>query len=198
MDAAAPRVPDEDQARMLRARAGDAAAFEELYERWSRPILRFFFHVAYDRDAAEDLCQETFLRVWRAAPRYEVRARFSTYLFQVAKNLWINEREKALRRPRRVSLDACDDPGEGVPLRDAIPGDSPDPAEEAARAETGRRLRAAIDSLSEKLRPVFVLGAVEGMPYDEVAGVLEIPVGTVKSRMWAAVRALRERLGDPP
>ena len=184
---------------MLRAARGDAAAFSELYDRWSRPLLRYFWHLCYDRDAAEDFLQETFLRLWRAAPRYEVRARFSTYLFQIAKNLWINERAKVLRRPLRISLDAPRDLGEegSGTLGDRLAGADPDPGDEAARAETGRRIRAAVDRLSEKLREVFVLAGLEEMPYAEVASVLGIPEGTVKSRMWAAVRELRKSLEVP-
>ena len=183
---------------MLRAGRGDAAAYAALYDRWSGPLLRYFFHLAYDRDAAEDLLQETFLRVWRAAPRYEVRARFSTYLFQVAKNLWINERAKILRRPLRVSLDAPRDGAEdgGDSLAQRLDSGAARPEEEAGRRETGRRIRAAVDGLSEKLREVFVLAAYEEMPYAEIGEVLGIPEGTVKSRMWSAVRALRASLGE--
>jgi len=184
---------------MLAAGRGDADAFAALYDRWSGPVLRYLWHLGYDRDGAEDLLQETFLRLWRAAPRYEVRARFSTFLFQVAKNLWINERAKVLRRPPRVSLDA---PREGAggeeldPLAARVEGDAPSPAEDAARQETGRRIRAAVDALPERLRLVFVLGAIEERPYAEVAEVLGIPEGTVKSRMWSAVREVRRRLGE--
>jgi RNA polymerase sigma-70 factor (ECF subfamily) len=184
---------------MLAAGRGDGEAFASLYDRWSGPILRYFWHLCYDRDGAEDLMQETFLRVWRAAPRWEVRARFSTWLFQVAKNLWINERAKVLRRPLRVSLDA---PGagpsgeEGEALAARLAGDGPAPPEEAERIESGRRLRAAVEGLSEGLRAVFVLGGLEERPYAEVAAILGIPEGTVKSRMWAAVRQVRARLGE--
>jgi RNA polymerase sigma-70 factor (ECF subfamily) len=184
---------------MLAAGRGDAAAFAALYDRWSGPVLRFLWHLGYDRDGAEDLLQETFLRVWRAAPRYEVRARFSTYLFQVARNLWINEREKVRRRPPRVSLDAPvegAEGGDGDPLAARLPGDGPTPAEDAASRESGRLLRAAVDALPEKLRDVFVLGGFEERPYAEVAEVLGIPEGTVKSRMWSAVREVRRRLGE--
>ena len=181
---------------MLRARAGDADAFSELYDHWSGPILRYFYHQCHDRDAAEDFMQETFLRIWRAAPRYEVRARFSTFLFQVAKNLWINERAKVLRRPLKVSLDAPRGDGEDGSTRgDGIDAGVPLPPEEAVRAETGRRIREAVEGLSEKLREVFVLAGFQEMAYREVAEILDIPEGTVKSRMWAAVRQLRGALG---
>ena len=184
---------------MLAAGKGDGEAFAALYDRWSGPVLRFLWHLSYDRDAAEDLMQETFLRAWRAAPRYEVRARFSTWLFQVARNLWLHEREKVLRRPPRVSLDA---PREGAsgepgdPLAARLPGPGPSPAGEAEREEAGRRIRAAVDRLPERLREVFVLGAIEERPYAEVAAILGIPEGTVKSRMWTAVREVRARLGE--
>jgi len=184
---------------MLRVRGGDAAAFEDLYGRWSGPILRYFYHLSYDRDAAEDLLQETFLRVWRAAPRYEVRARFSTWLFQIAKNLWINERAKVLRRPLKVSLDAPVGGDEDSPsLLHRVAGRAADPGDEAARAEDGRRLRAAIAGLSDPLRQTFVLAAFHSLPYEEVAAVLEVPVGTVKSRVWAAARVLRAALKERP
>ncbi len=186
---------------MLAAGRGDSGAFAALYDRWSGPLLRYFWHLSYDRDGAEDLMQESFLRVWRAAPRYEVRARFSTYLFQVGKNLWLNERAKVLRRPLKVSLDAPRDgggDGDATSLAERLPGSGPGPAEESSRNETGRRIRAAVDGLSEKLREVFVLAAFQEMPYREVSEVLGIPEGTVKSRMWAAVRKLRERLEELP
>ena len=192
-------APGPDERLMLDAGRGDAAAFAALYDRWSGPVLRYLWHLGYDRDGAEDLLQETFLRVWRAAPRYEVRARFSTYLFQVAKNLWINERAKILRRPPRVSLDATTggaDGEEGDPLAARLPDGNPGPAVDAERRESARRVRAAVDALPEKLRQVFVLGALEERPYAEVAEVLGIPEGTVKSRMWAAVREVRRRLGE--
>ena len=182
---------------MLRAGRGDHEAYAALYDRWSGPILRYFYHLCYDRDGAEDLMQEVFLRIWRAAPRYVVTARFSTYLFQVAKNLWINERAKVLRRPLRISLDAPRDGTEdGENLAARLDSGAERPEDAASRRETGRRVRAAVDGLSEKLREVLVLAAFQEMPYAEVAEVLGIPEGTVKSRMWAAVRALRERMGE--
>ncbi len=184
---------------MLAAGRGDREAFAALYDRWSGPILRYFWHACYDRAAAEDFMQETFLRVWRAAPRDEVRAKFSTFLFQVAKNLWINERAKVLRRPLQVSLDApgAGEDGDGTGLAGRLPGSGASPADDAERAETGRRIRAAVDGLSEKLREVFVLAAFQEMPYQQVGEILGIPEGTVKSRMWAAVRVLRGKLEDP-
>lgn len=195
-----PASPGPDERNMLAAGRGDGEAFAALYDRWSGPLLRYFWHLCYDRDASEDFMQETFLRVWRAAPRYEVRARFSTFLFQVGKNLWLNERAKVLRRPLKISLDAPRDAGpegDSSTLADRIAGPDASPADEASRAETGRRIRAAVDGLSGKLRDVFVLAAFQELPYEQVGEILGIPEGTVKSRMWAAVRQLRGSLEEP-
>lgn len=182
---------------MLRAKADDAAAFSVLYDRWSGPLLRWLVRLCRDRTLGEDLVNDTFLRIWRARHRYEVRAKFSTYLFQVARNLSINDGLKRKRRGHHASLDVvvADD---GDPLSARLAGHSPDPARQASRNETGRRIGAAVERLSEKQRDVFLLGAVQGLPYEEVSAALDIPVGTVKSRMWAAMRALRALLEETP
>ena len=90
---------------MRRLAAGDDAALSDLYRRWSRPLLHFLNGMCGDRTLAEDLVQEVFVRVWRAAPRYEPTAKFSTWLFHVARNHWLNEREKRMHRIRPISLE---------------------------------------------------------------------------------------------
>jgi RNA polymerase sigma-70 factor, ECF subfamily len=179
---------------MRRLAAGDEAALEDLYRRWSKPLLHFLNGMCCDRALAEDLLQEVFVRVWRAAPRYEPTARFSTWLFHVARNHWLNEREKRLHRIRPVPLER-QAPGEEESSVDAPdPGAAP-PDEAAAARELGTRIQLAVDRLPEKLRETWVLAVGQGLPYPEVAQVLDIPVGTVKSRMFQAVRHLREELG---
>ena len=84
---------------MSRIQAGDVGAFELLYARYSHPLINFFFQMCFDRVAAEDYLQETFLRVWRARQSYRPIGKVSTWLFQIAKNYWLNEREKMKRRP---------------------------------------------------------------------------------------------------
>ncbi len=179
---------------MERLAAGDESALAELYERWSRPLLSFLYGMCRDRDLAEDLMQGVFVKVWRAAPRYEPLAKFSTWLFQIARNHWLNEREKKLRRIRPSSLDSAGLDEDGPSLASQVPGHEPQPAEHALSGELGGRIQAAVARLPEKLRSVWVLGAAQGLPYKEVSEILDIPVGTVKSRMFQAVRVLREEL----
>ena len=193
-DADRPTVERDDSVRcMERLAVGDETALEELYARWSRPLLSFLYGMCRDRDLAEDLMQGVFVKVWRAAPRYQPLAKFSTWLFQISRNHWLNEREKKLRRIRPVSLDGGAD-DDGPRLVQSVASSDPLPETRALSGELGEHIGAAVQRLPEKLRDVWVLGAAQGLPYKDVAEILDIPVGTVKSRMFQAVRALREEL----
>jgi RNA polymerase sigma-70 factor, ECF subfamily len=187
---------EDDVLCMERLAQGDESALEELYNRWSSPLLNFLYRMCLDRALAEDLVQGTFLRVWRAAPRYKPLAKFSTWLFHIARNHWLNEREKKLRRIRPVSLDggAKRHDGERPRLVAAVDSGAPTPDRQATRKELGRQIADAASRLPEKLRDVWALGAIQGLPYREVSAILDIPVGTVKSRMFQAVRLLRDDL----
>jgi RNA polymerase sigma-70 factor (ECF subfamily) len=179
---------------MERLAVGDESALEELYERWSGPLLSFLYGMCRDRALSEDLMQGVFLKVWRAAPRYQPLAKFSTWLFQIARNHWLNEREKIMRRIRPVSLDGGSRDDDVPRLSAAVAAHTPTPPERALSGELGAHIDTAVAKLPEKLRDVWVLGAAQGLPYKEVSEILEIPVGTVKSRMFQAVRVLREEL----
>jgi RNA polymerase sigma-70 factor (ECF subfamily) len=153
--------------------------------------MAFLFALTADAAEAQDLVQETFLKAWQAAPRWEPRAKASTWLFQIARRTAWNALAK--RRP--------------VPLADLPPsrGTHPDAAG-AARPTTqpdavrddalAARLSAAIAELTPPLRLVFVLVRVCGLPLAETALVADVPVGTVKSRLAAAEARLRARLAD--
>ncbi|MHC4224307.1 MAG: RNA polymerase sigma factor [Planctomycetota bacterium] len=189
-------LPDqrEDQELMARIQAGDVRAFEMLYARYSHPLLNFFFQMCFDRTAAEDYLQETFLRVWRARAGYRPIGKVSTWLFQIAKNFWFNERAKMKRRPFHSVAGGEEAQAQWSSLPDGRADSAPD---SAARArETEAAIGEAVSGLSEKLRMVFVLGRYRGLPYAEIAEILEIPVGTVKSRMALAEKNLRARLAD--
>lgn len=169
------------------------AAFEALYARYRRPLLSFFSRLTGDATLAEDLMQESFVRLWKARKRYRPSGKFTTYLFQIGKNHWLNERDKRARRIRAASLEAGgDESGNG--FREAVPGGDRGPMAETLNQELADRIREAVDALSDKLRVVFVLGQVQGMRYADVAEILGIPVGTVKSRMANAEKAIRGRL----
>jgi RNA polymerase sigma-70 factor (ECF subfamily) len=178
---------DEDALRMLAFRAGDAAAFEALFRRWSAPLLRYLERMLHDAASAEELVQEAFLRVYRARERYQPEARFSTWLYRIATNLALNE----LRRPQRRKPHRSQDVDGAPELAAAGPG-----ADDLVHA---RRLALAVerelDALPERQRAALWLTAVEGLSYAEVAGSLEISESAVKALVHRARSALAQRLG---
>lgn len=182
--------PERDAALMARVQSGDREAFEELYGHYAKPLARFLYHLSWDAPTVEEGVQEVFLRLWRGAKNWRPTGKFSTYLFQIAKNWWINERVRRSRRIRPVPLPE----NEAAGAEYAGPSGDASPEEAARRAEAAAHVRRAVADLPEKLHVTFVLSEYEGMKYAEIAEVLDIPVGTVKSRMAAAEKALRRRL----
>jgi RNA polymerase sigma-70 factor (ECF subfamily) len=167
----------------------DSSAFEELLRRYEQRVFGFFWRLSADRQAAEDGTQETFLRLWRARVRYEPTGKFSTYLFQIAKNHFLHEREKQGRRKDFQSGAAMN------PFATAGEPAAPDRVDHPMLArELQGAVTKAIARLPEALRLVYVLTEQEGMSYQQAAEVLECPVGTVGSRKVEAVRRLRELL----
>ncbi len=182
-----------DAELMFRMQKGDSQALNILYERWNRPILHFFYHMGVDRDRAEDGMQEVFLRLLKSAKNYRPIGKFSTYLFQIAKNYWFNEQGKLRRSAKPFSGlrgKVSDSSVGSVQFPDSTAG----PRTRAINEEMDFRVRDAVQGLSDPLRVVFVLSAYEGMKYEQISEVLEIPVGTVKSRMSKAMEALEARL----
>lgn len=176
----------------VRMSQGDEEAFALIYEQYGKPLKSYFFRASYDDREAEDLVQETFLRLWRARERYRPEGKFSTYLFQIAKNLWINRRQRLRRNPVRMSIDRHGD--DAGPPEPPAPLEATDPGEHVHRDEMVEVLRGAILELPEKHRDVLLLGRIDGLRYREIAEILDIPVGTVKSRMAAAEEKLRARM----
>ena len=180
---------------MLRVQDGDLAAFEALYARYSRPLTNFFYRLVWDRGFSEDLMQETFLRLWRGRKGYRPSGKFTTYMFQIGKNHWLNERDKKNRRISPVSMHAGGDE-ESNGLKESLPARGNGPMTENLNRELGEKIAVAVEGLSEKLRLVFVLGQIQGMKYADIGEILGIPVGTVKSRMANADKAIRGRLSS--
>ena len=179
---------------MARIQAGDVRAFELLYARYAHPLLNFFFQMCFDRTAAEDYLQETFLRVWRARASYRPIGKVSTWLFQIAKNYWFNERAKMKRRPFHTVAGGDEAQSQWANVADTAGDASPTAA--ATAREMEQAIRSAVEGLSEKLRVVFVMARYQRLPYAQIAAALEIPVGTVKSRVSLAEKTLRARLRD--
>jgi RNA polymerase sigma-70 factor (ECF subfamily) len=179
-------VADEsDERLMLRFQAGDARAFEALVRRHRSPVFSFLLRLTGDRGRAEDLCQESFLKVVKASAGWEERARFQTWLYAIARNLAVDEsRRMAFRRTE--PLDA--------PGRADAPADDPAPDRAADAALLRPKLEAALAALPPEQREVFLLREHAGLRFAEIAEVTGTPENTVKSRMRYALEGLREKL----
>lgn len=179
-----PLVKDEraDEDLMLALKGGDESAFAELMRRHRGPIVNYVNRLIGDRDRAEDLAQEVFLRVYRHAGTYRVTARFTTWLYTIASNLGKNELRNRARR-RNVSMD--DSPYE-LKQDDYHLGTRQDflqPDRITDLNDRQRKVRTAIDALPEHFRIMLVLRDLEGFAYEEIASMLDLPLGTVKSRI---------------
>jgi len=172
---------------MLRTKAGDTLAFQQIVARYRDPLLRFFRAVLEDRSLAEDYTQETFMRLWLTRERYEPTGKFSTYLYEIGKHYWFNQRKK-VRLPT-TSIDTA-----MIPILSADRVTEPEPM--LLQQTHHARIRQAIAALPVHYRVVFELSHLEGLAYAEISDQLGIPVDTVKSRMSEAVRRLRIALTE--
>ncbi|MEZ6194923.1 MAG: sigma-70 family RNA polymerase sigma factor [Planctomycetota bacterium] len=189
-----PDEVDDDVALMLAFKRGDYNAFAVLVDRHQRPLVRFFFGFVGDRQRAEDAAQEVWRKIFRARRDYEPRARFTTFLYRVARNHWIDTCRAASKRGTEYSLDRPlkgeDGPGAGA----FVPSGEETPLEAMENLELKEAIEVALSQLPDGQREVFAMAEFQGLKYAEISEILEIPVGTVKSRMFNAVRRLRELL----
>lgn len=184
--------PDEGETDLLaRYRSGDRQAFRALVEEYQARMLHFFYRLCWDRDRAEDLTQELFIKLLQGSRRYRPQGKLSTYVYRVATNLWIDHYRAARPARRLYSLDQATFP---EPVD--VPGLDRSPLESASHSEQRAALQRALENLTEPHRLVFELAVYQQRPYAEISELLDIPVGTVKSRMHNAVQALRALLGQ--
>jgi RNA polymerase sigma-70 factor (ECF subfamily) len=181
---------ESDEKLMLRYQEGDAGAFEMLLRRHRAPLFGFLARHTGDRARAEDLLQESWMRVVGAAPSWEPRARFRTFLYTVARNLAADEARRAVWR-RAEPLDPG--PSDRAPAADPVAPDPP-PDRAAASALLRPKLEAALRALPEEQRDVFVLREHAGVTFAEIAAITGAPEPTVKSRMRYALEGLRRAL----
>ncbi len=182
--------------RLLEAtKAGDGAAFAEIVRRYRNQITNYVYRMTNDYDLAVDLAQETFMRVYAAAERYQTSYAFSTYIYRIATNLAISELRRRKRR-RLVSLTSFF--GERESPTDSCELEMPDkgPLQDVTFVEGERRaaVARAIATLPEKYRAPLVLRDVEERSYEEIANILGMNEGTVKSRINRARGFLRDKL----
>ncbi len=184
---------------MLAFRAGDARAFEVLVRRHRTSVFNFILRFTSHRARAEDVLQETWLKVVRSAPEYETKAKFTTWLYTIARNLCVDSARKESYR-QAASLEASTPTGaegdEGRPLGEALPDGGASPERGAYNARLRPLLERALAALPDEQREVFILREYSGIPFKEIADVTGVSENTVKSRMRYALEGLRRRLGE--
>lgn len=186
--------PTSDHALLEATRIGDEDAFAELVGRYRNPITSYIYRMTNDYDGAVDLAQETFVRVYRAAERYQTTYAFSTYIYRIATNLAISELRKRKRR-KLVSLTGFFQSKDGSEPQEFNPADSRPLADtELVDAERRNAVQRAIGTLPEKYRAPLILRDVDGKSYEEISRILETSEGTVKSRISRARGFLREKM----
>lgn len=180
-DAAVPE--DEDARLMLAVGAGDEAALRTLVEKWQGPLINFFYRSIRSREQSEDLTQVVFVRLYRAAPGYQPTARFTTYLFQIARRLLINE----FRRQQRKPLETVDpaDLGGTVEGREAL-----------GTLEIEEAFAQALETLPENQRTAILLLKQQELSYEEIAASMDASVSAVKTWIFRARQSLREALKE--
>jgi RNA polymerase sigma-70 factor, ECF subfamily len=174
-------LTDSDAVLMMETAAGSESAFTELVHRYQNPLLNFFARMGATLDS-EDLVQETFVRLYRYRDRYQPSARFTGLLYHLARNVWADRGRKDARHARLTS---------GLRLETTIISE-PDFINPGERLDVD----AALEKLSPKLREAIVLNVYQRLRYQEIADILGIPLGTVKSRINLALAALKEHLHE--
>ncbi len=185
-------APDPDAELMLRVKRGDEAAFEALVERYQQPILNLICRTLPDATEAEDLAQTVFVQVYKSASRYRPTARFSTWLFTIARNLCLNE----LRRRSRHPADPLE-PGDSAgdqPARQYPDQRSSGPVESTLHGELELKIEEAIRALPENQRTALLLCQQDELSYEDIAAVLGCSLSATKSLIHRARETLKARL----
>ena len=180
-----------------RLRNGDGEAFDTLITRYSGDIFSLLYRMTGDREEAGDLTQETFLSALKAIRSFRGEAELKTWLFRIALNHSRNRFRWWKRRKRNETISLDKPLGEGTAtVSDTIADDAESPEQAVIRAESRRRLAAAVNSLPEIFRETIILCDIQGLGYEEIAHALAINVGTVKSRIARGREQLRKKLSD--
>jgi RNA polymerase sigma-70 factor (ECF subfamily) len=185
---------DSDMALVERALDNDLAAFEQLVTRYQGKIIAYAARMLNDHDEAEDVAQEAFVKAYRSLDSFRGAASFSTWLYRIVTNLCIDRARMRKRRPQQAySLDEPYDKEEDSGGRE-VADTSFEPSQNAERDELRRQVRVTVGEMPDKLRQVLVMCDIQGMPYEQIAQVLDCPIGTVKSRLFHARADLARRL----
>ena len=188
-------APDVDAPLVERVKLGDVKAFEMLVVKYQRRIERLIGRMVRDVDLVPDIAQETFIRAYRAIPRFRGESAFYTWLYRIA----VNTAKKALMELKRdplvseSALASRDDDDETSRVESELTdGETPDAV--LASKQIAAAVNSAIESLSEDLRQAITLREIEGLSYEEIAELMNCPIGTVRSRIFRAREAIAARL----
>ena len=187
------QLDDPDAALMLRVKRGDRAAFAGLVDKYKQPVLNFIYRSLRDETEAEDLAQNVFLQVYKSRKRYERTAKFSTWLFTIARNLCLNELRRRSRHPAE-SLEEAHAENEGQPRQQFEDKTAIAPPEKLLHGELVQKIKEALAGLPENQRTAILLCRQEELSYEEIAGVLDCSLSATKSLIHRGRETLKEKL----
>lgn len=182
----------DDQVLIERAQKGDRGAFDSLVRRHERRAYQYAFRLTSNPEEAADVVADAFVRVFAALHNFKGQSAFSTWLYRILTNCFLDMRKKD-KSKYQTSLESALQTEEGEVERQ-IEDDGPSPGEEAERMERARAVQGAIEQLPEYQRAMIMMYHAEGLAYEEIAEALDLPIGTVKSRLNRARLSLRELL----
>lgn len=188
-----PVNPDPDAALMLRVKRGDRVAFAELVEKYKQPVMNLVYRTLRDEAEAEDLAQNVFLQVYKSAKRYESRAKFSTWLFTIARNLCLNEIRRRSRHPAD-SLEETHAEHEDQPRQQYEDKKIISPPEKLLHGELAQKIEEALAELPENQRTAILLCRQDELSYEEIAEVLGCSLSATKSLIHRGRETLKEKL----
>jgi RNA polymerase sigma-70 factor, ECF subfamily len=184
---------DPDALLMLRVKGGDMEAFETLVEKYKHPIINVMFRMIRDLDEAEDLAQNVFLRVYQSADRYQASAKFSTWIFTIARHLCLNEIRRRSRHPED-SLESSQSDNGDQPAKQFQDTRTFSPPQAFLHGELERKIQEAIAELPEKQRLAISLCQEDELSYEEIAEVLECSISATKSLIHRGRETLKQKL----
>ena len=188
-----PAKLDPDAALMLRVKRGDRRSFETLVEKYRQPVMNLIYRTLPDATEAEDLAQNVFVQVFKSAHRYQVSAKFSTWLFTIARNICLNEIRRRSRHPAD-SLDLTHPENDDHPLRQFEDARNFSPPDSLLHGELERKIEDALAGLPENQRTAILLFREEEMSYEDIAKVLRCSLSATKSLIHRGRETLKHRL----
>ena len=165
---------------------GEESAFNELYRAYEKPLYSFILRYAGNRNTAEDLVQQVWMKVIKALPKYDERSKFGSWLFSIAHHSCID----AVRKKSPAAAADFDE----VPLMEKLPGERPNPEEELIRLEERGLLEKAIQQLPDEQKEVLLMRIYSDLPFREIADILHAPLNTILGRMHYAMKHLRQTI----